>query len=31
VADIDAEATIAITIPPNEQEDLRWYMEDCLE
>jgi hypothetical protein len=30
-ADIEAEATIAFAMPAQEQEDLRWYMEDCLE
>jgi tetratricopeptide (TPR) repeat protein len=30
VADVEAEATIAFTMPAAEQEELRWYMEDYL-
>jgi hypothetical protein len=31
LADIEAEASIAFAIPPHEQEELRWYMEDYLQ
>jgi hypothetical protein len=29
--DIEAEATITLALTPQEQEDLRWYMEDYLQ
>lgn len=31
VADIEAEAAIAVAMPATEQEELRWYMEDYLQ
>ena len=31
VADIEAEATISFALTPQEQEELRWYMEDYLQ